>query len=375
MLKKFFFYIISFSFFLIILEIAFSTFFYFKSGFAGPIFKLFLKEIKNTEEMIMESVKIDPATNKMVPGKYLINGVNYSVNSKGFRGNNFSDLNKDNCRIISLGGSITLGVEKSYPDLLGRMVLKKNDKCESLNFGMGSKGLNYVEELFFNEVIGYEPNIVTIMANRNATMYDSYGSGSKSPGIISSKKDYFIYKLNRFLFTNLMTFRFLDLSIKRIIFISSKDTSKIVNPNNESLLHSVNYFKEKYHNQLENIAKVSEEKDIKIVLIKEPYYLDLKLQNEINKFSREVLLEKLIKYQKEDYKDKNILFWAYTNALLNSILDDIQKKYKNVLVVDPTIILYNEKKEKNFLADGNHLTNNGHNVVAQEIFKKIEKYF
>ena len=37
---------------------------------------------------------------------------------------------------------------------------------------MGSKGLNYVEELFFNEVIGYEPNIVTIMANRNATMYD-----------------------------------------------------------------------------------------------------------------------------------------------------------------------------------------------------------
>tara|TARA_B100000900_G_C20314336_1_gene607492 strand:- start:258 stop:737 length:480 start_codon:yes stop_codon:yes gene_type:complete len=159
------------------------------------------------------------------------------------------------------------------------------------------------------------------------------------------------------------------------VFISSKDTTKIVNPNDESLLHSINYFKEKYHNQLANIARVSEEKDIKIVLIKEPFYLDLKLQNEINKFSSEALLEKLTKYQKEDYKDKNILFWAYTNALLNSIFDDIQKKYKNVLVVDPTIILYSEKKEKNFLADGNHLTNNGHYIVAQEIFKKIEKYF
>ena len=375
MLKKFFFYTIAFFIFLIIFEIIFSIFFYFKSGFAGPIFKLFLKETKTTEEMIMESIKIDPSTNKMVPGKFIINGVNYSINSKGFRGNNFSDLNRNNCRIISLGGSITLGVEKSYPDLLGKMILKKNDKCESLNFGMGSKGLNYVEELFFNEVIGYEPNIITIMANRNATMYDSYGSGSKSPGIISSKKDYFIYRLNRFLFTNLMTFRFLDLSMKRIIFISSKDASKIVNPTNEGLLHSINYFKEKYHNQLANIANVSREKDIKIVLIKEPYYLDLKLQNEINKLSRKELLDKLTKYQKEDYEDKNILFWAYTNALLNSIFDDIQKNYKNVLVVDPTILLYNEKKEKNFLADGNHLTNNGHFIVAKEIYKKIEKYF
>ena len=375
MLKKFFFYTIAFFIFLIIFKIIFSIFFYFKSGFAGPIFKLFLKETKTTEEMIMESIKIDPSTNKMVPGKFIINGVNYSINSKGFRGNNFSDLNRNNCRVISLGGSITLGAEKSYPDLLGKMILKKNDKCESLNFGMGSKGLNYVEELFFNEVIGYEPNIITIMANRNATMYDSYGSGSKSPGIISSKKDYFIYRLNRFLFTNLMTFRFLDLSMKRIIFISSKDASKIVNPTNESLLHSLNYFKEKYHNQLANIANVSREKDIKIVLIKEPYYLDLKLQNEINKLSREELLDKLTKYQKEDYEDKKILFWAYTNALLNSIFDDIQKNYKNVLVVDPTILLYNEKKEKNFLADGNHLTNNGHFIVAKEIYKKIEKYF
>ena len=140
----------------------------------------------------MESIKIDPATNKMVPGKYTINGIKYLINSKGFRGNNFSDLNKEDCRIISLGGSITLGVEKSYPDLLGKMILKKNDKCESLNFGMGSKGLNYVEELFFNEVIGYEPNIVTIMANRNATMYDSYEVDLNLQGLFLVRKIIFL---------------------------------------------------------------------------------------------------------------------------------------------------------------------------------------
>lgn len=375
MVKNFFFYIITLLIFIIVFEIAFTLFFYFKSGFSGPILRLFLKESVTTEEIIMESVKIDPATNKMAPGKYLIDGVKYSINSKGFRGKNFSNLNKDNCRIISLGGSITFGVEKSYPGLLGDMIIKKNDKCESLNFGMTSKGLNYIEELFFNEVIEYDPNIVTIMTNRNSTMYDSYGSGSISPGIISSKLDYYIYRLNRFLFTNLMTFRFLDLSIKRIKFISSNNTSKIVNPKDESLLHSINYFDKKYYNQLSNIAEASEEKDIKIVLIKEPYFLDLKLQNEVSKLSRKNLLENLIKYREEDYKDKNILFWVYTNALLNSILDDIGKKYKNVLVVDPTVILYTEKKEKNFFDDGNHLKIQGHYIVAKEIFNKIEQYF
>ena len=172
-----------------------------------------------------------------------------------------------------------------------------------------------------------------------------------------------------------MTFRFLDLSIKRIKFISSNNTSKIVNPKDESLLHSINYFDKKYYNQLSNIAEPSEEKDIKIVLIKEPYFLDLKLQNEVSKLSRKNLLEKLIKYREEDYKDKNILFWVYTNALLNSILDDIGKKYKNVLVVDPTVILYTEKKEKNFFDDGNHLKIQGHYIVAKEIFNKIEQYF
>ena len=113
MVKNFFFYIITLLIFIIVFEIAFTLFFYFKSGFSGPILRLFLKESVTTEEIIMESVKIDPATNKMAPGKYLIDGVKYSINSKGFRGKNFSNLNKDNCRIISLGGSITFGVEKS----------------------------------------------------------------------------------------------------------------------------------------------------------------------------------------------------------------------------------------------------------------------
>ena len=77
MLKNFFFYIITLSLFLIIFEITFSTFFILNLVLQDRFLNYFLKEIKTTEEMIMESVKIDPATNKMVPGKYTINGIKY----------------------------------------------------------------------------------------------------------------------------------------------------------------------------------------------------------------------------------------------------------------------------------------------------------
>ena len=49
--------------------------------------------------------------------------------------------------------------------------------------------------------------------------------------------------------------------------------------------------------------------------------------------------------------------------------------YKNVIVVDPTSLLYSMKKEENFLPDGNHLNNNGHIIVAEEIYKKIKNKF
>ena len=75
-----------------------------------------------------------------------------------------------------------------------------------------------------------------------------------------------------------MIFRFLDLSMKRVVFILSEDNSKIVNPKDESLLHSINYFDNKYFNQLSNIAKACEKNKIKLILIKEPYFLDINFQ-------------------------------------------------------------------------------------------------
>ena len=61
------------------------------------------------------------------------------------------------------------------------------------------KSLNYLENLLVKEVVNYKPNIITIMSNRNAVLYDSYGNSSVSADIIDGKLDYFLYKLNKFL--------------------------------------------------------------------------------------------------------------------------------------------------------------------------------
>ena len=85
-------------------------------------------------------------------------------------------------------------------------------------------------------------------------------------------------------------------------------------------------------------------------------------------------MEKLLKYDKQKNKDREQLFWIYTNAILNKTLDEIKISNPNVIIVDPTKELYKYEKKINFLDDGNHLNNNGHKVVGNEIFNSIIKY-
>ena len=66
------------------------------------------------------------------------------------------------------------------------------------------------------------------------------------------------------------------------------------------------------------------------------------------------------------------MFWIYTNALLNNYMDKIKEDFNEVIIVDPTQKLYSMEKEKNFLKDGNHLNNNGHIILAEEIYRKIK---
>ena len=171
-----------------------------------------------------------------------------------------------------------------------------------------------------------------------------------------------------------MTYRFFDLSYRRVHFLISKDNTKIPNPDNPNLLHSINYFETKYFSQLINIAGVCRKHNIKLVLIKEPYYLDTNFQNKLKSLNKKDLLKRLINYQSDNYSDKSKLFWIYTNAILNKTFDEIKSINNEVIVVDPTVRLYSEKKENYFMIDGHHLNNEGHEVVADELYMNIKSF-
>ncbi len=359
-----------------ILEIFFTVFFvYHQSNYYGPLANFFLKKKDNEKKIInIYKIKYDKYTKKLKPGVYKNkNGIEYKVNSLGFLGEEFSIQNRNNCRIISFGGSTTAGISsgKSYPKILEERLNQNNINCEVLNFGFVGKSLNYLENLLVNEAVKYKPNIVTIMSNRNAVMYDSYRNSSVSPDLIDNKLDYFIYKLNKFLFSEIMTYRFFELSYKRIAAIIY-DEGKIISPYNPKNLHLKNYFTSKYLNQMTNILNFCRLNDVRVVLIKQAYFIDPIYQKNLKLLSNDEILDKLLVYHKETSRDKKSLFWIYTNLILNNILDEMKLNNPDLIVVDPTDKLYSFEKDKFFYKDGIHLTPQGNAVIAEEILKSIK---
>ena len=398
--KNILFFILAIFLFFFIIEVFFTFFFiYHQSNYHGPLARIFSASIVNENQPTIYNIKWNKFTQKMEPGKYKYDDViEYQVNSLGFLGEEFSIKNKKNCRIISLGGSTTAGLRsgRSYPKILGEKLNQKDIDCEVLNFGFTGKSLNFLENLLVNEAINYSPNIITIMSNRNSVMYDSYSNSSVSPDLITSSLGYYIYQFNKFLFSKIMTYRFLELTYKRIVSLTYNEENKIVNPYNLRTIHLKNYFILKYFNQMNNIVSFCKKNNIKVVLIKQgfyPVYTDLKYQESLSKNSNSEIIEKLLNYHKEinvtklrsnqeqliidkftmDQKKIIDLFWIYTNIILNNILDEVKLKNPEIVVVDPTKKLKSEPS--NFFEDGLHLTSAGNEVIAESVLISIVESF
>ena len=210
--------------------------------------------------------------------------------------------------------------------------------------------------------------------NRGAVMYDSYGSSSISPDVITSHFDYHFYKLKNFFYSEIMTYRFIALASKRIVSKFYQDDSKIVSPYDPKVHHLKNYFTSKYIKQIKNIINFCKKNNIKVILIKEAHYLDLAYQASLKPLSKEQIIDKLLNYQNETNVDKTKRFWIYTNEILNKSFDEIKLDNPSIVLVDPTKELYKYKKEINF-SDNIHLTSHGNELIADEIMLSIIENF
>ena len=122
-----------------------------------------------------------------------------------------------------------------------------------------------------------------------------------------------------------------------------------------------------------NILNFCRSQGIRVVFIKQGFYIDPVYQKSLKVLPNEKIIEKLMIYNKESKRNKIDLFWIYTNLILNNALEKIKTENKDVIIVDPTDKLYSFKKEKNFVNDGLHLTSNGNEIIADEIMKSIMK--
>ena len=355
----------------IVLELISSTIIFYKERKTGLIVNIFnFKIIKQVDYKL----NWDTNKNKLIPGVYKPfkdRELTFSINSKGFRGKEFNEVKNSKYRLISFGGSATFGMEsidsKTYPAQLEGMFEDSNYDVEVLNFGLNSKSLNYIRQLFFQTTAKYKPDIISIYSNRNSTMYDSVGT--KIDLTRNKKNNIQIKKINFFLMENIMTFRLLHKLANKFNSLGI-ESEKIVSPYNNKIEHNLYYFTDQYKDTLEEIIIFSKKNSIKVVLIKQAILFDSKIQNELSGKSISDLLHILKKLKntpinKMSYSDA---FWILTNTILNKNID-LLGYHSNVIIVDP--INKMTVNSENF-SDSFHLTTKGNKVLANEIFENLK---
>lgn len=339
----------------------------------GILFSLF--SFKKIDQINYE-INWDKKSNKVVPGKYKIKlddgKINeYTINSKGFRNKEFKVIKNSKYRIISFGGSSTMGLESpdslTYPAQLEKKLNENNFDVEVLNFGFSSKSLNFIRELFLSEATKYKPDFISIYSARNSIMYDSIGTKINIKKIEYPK----LNKINSFLINNIMSFRLMFKTYKKILSMNI-NSEKIISPYDNKIEHNIYYFEEQYLKTLQQIIDYADKLKIRVILIKQAIYIDPKLQNELKSKTVVELIDLLknIRQGQNFNKDYSDIFWIITIAILNKQLDYFANS-NNVIIIDPTNILSTDAD--NF-TDYLHLTIKGNRVLSNEIFKKIKDY-
>lgn len=305
----------------------------------------------------------DYSTDKMKPGTYTsIKGNQYTVNSRGFRGKEF-DLIKTKKRIITFGGSTTVGLaspdDKTYPAQLEFLLNKNSKNYEVINMGFSSKSLNYIKNLFFTEGYKYKPDTIIIYNNRNSIMYDGTFEEVKF-------NNNFL-KINFFLQENIMVYRLMLKIYKRFLNLSL-DTNYLKSPFTKNGVNE-KYLIDGYKNTLIEIINFSKKRDIQVILVKQAYSFTPNINDEVNKFS---VLELIDRYKNDFFLKKYNLnehdnFWIILGTILNKKLDEL-KNFKNVTIVNPVSELL--KSKSNFY-DYMHLTPDGNFILANEIYKSF----
>lgn len=324
----------------------------------------------------------DSKNKRYKPGKYYNknNNVRYEINKLGFRGPEFDIQNKPNCLILAYGGSTTVGLETSYNYSYPKVLedkLKSKNRCSVLNFGASSVSLKYIATRLFSEIDIFKPKYVLIYNNRNSAMYDATTSKLMS-NVAKNRFNLLLFKIQFYFQNNVMTYKF----IQKLLLIYNESKNYTPHPTAPDRRINLQYFDNGYFDIIDDIHDFLNKRDIKLVLIKQVHQIDTTIQKKLIKNKIEdniILLEKYNKINLDrNVKDENLNqkkkienYFMLTNAILNSQLDKIKKKHKDIILVDPVHIFFKYNKNKWSTGDGLHLNAFGNELLANEISKNF----
>ena len=379
MLKKFSLNIILIFITLFLIELIFAIFFITRPN---PTISLIFKPFFSYEkiEFLSRVEHFDYETNKYKPGLYKTKNFEYRINKDGFRGPEIyqNDL-KIKCIGIAYGGSTTVGLEsiyeRTYPKILENLLNSSGKDCRILNAGVSSKSLKYIFNRIINEVDQYNPEFITIYNNRNSAWYDATTEKIGSD-IINDNFNLKLFKIRFFLEKNIMTYKF----IKKIFLKLNERKYGTPHPTAPNRTINIDYFENGYLNLIDQIYNFVEIRNIKLVLIKQIFYIDPVIQKKISMNTISENIELLKKYHKFDL-EKNLTkeiselqkienYSMITNIILNQQFDKIKKKYRNIIIVDKIDDFYKYDSSQ-MTYDGLHLNENGNKKIAQGIYETL----
>ena len=273
-------------------------------------------------------------------------------NKEGYRGEIKKNKKKNSYRIIAVGGSTTFGYgtkyDQSWPFLLEKKFLSDEKDVDVVNLGGLSHGMWAIhKDIIHYDYLDYD--CVIIFNGYNDINPDHLAKFSKRHNNLIFKLFGYLPTLDVYLYEKIALMIYGDLAK----FYSSKRTEG----KDETFYFDNN---KKILTEDEN-KKLQKKLEAKLKLNK-PY------EDYINEYSK--VLNYLIKNR------KRIIVIHQPN--LSSLVLDLQKlnvdnllsKYEEILVLNFRNLI--DLQDKNLSMDGMHLTHEGNNIIAEEIYKNIK---
>lgn len=252
------------------------------------------------------------------------------INSMGFRGKEIGEKHK--YRIVALGGSTTYGAGVkdgfTYPEYL-----EKKLNVEVINAGICEANIENIINLFEKEIIQIEPDMIIVnnIANNLLTSRHLYNFNR-------------LEKINQLLLDKslfYMTFREkIKVMLKKPIIDLYTVSDKVVC---EKFMNDDEFY-ENLKQNYKKLIKLASTNNIKVIIIKEPSWIENDRRGIIMKTNFTPIWEKLY-----------------------NLLDEIGEE-ENIQVIDVSDM----PKSKEYFIDGLHLTEKGNEFLAEKIAQSLQ---